>query len=498
MNTPPEETGFGSSTNFPTSRLWIAAMVAFPAIIGGATAADAQAREARAASLAEFEGVYDYQSGASLALVAADTLMFAVIDEAKYPLRFLGNDRFLNAGGDTIPFRRGSDRQISGFVERGTFFARRTKVVDAEVVAATRAVPRPVGKDGRVLPYKYEIPAQLNDGIHTGGLTRAGLDSTDVERLVGRVVDGTYPDVHSVLVYRHGRLVVEEYFYGYDRDRLHQLRSASKSIESTLVGIAIDRKLLRNEDELVMKRLPYASYLNPDSRKDSLKLRDLLTMRSGLECDDWNPASAGNEQKVYQSNDWVKFTLDLQMVSQPGAKGSYCSGNVKVAGRIVERASGKSLPVFAQENLFRPLGIRARDLKWNYTLNASNAATFAQLYMRPRDMLKIGMLFQQKGVWNRNQVVSREWIERALAKWSTVGDQDYGYFWWHQWVNVATPEASKRIDMVLASGNGGQKIYIVPSLDLIVVMTGGNYNVNSPTTAIMAKELLPAMLSSKR
>jgi len=183
------------------------------------------------------------------------------------------------------------------------------------------------------------------------------------------------------------------------------------------------------------------------------------------------------------------------MVEQPGTQGHYCSGNVMVAGRVVERVAGKPLPVFAQENLFTPLGIRARDVRWNYTLSSSNAATFAQLYMRPRDMLKLGMLFQQQGKWNGRQVISREWVARSTAKWSTVGDQEYGYFWWHQWTNASTPDGPRRVDMLVATGNGGQKIYIVPSLDLIVVLTGGNFNTNSPAMTIMAKDLLPPLLT---
>ena len=190
--------------------------------------------------------------------------------------------------------------------------------------------------------------------------------------------------------------------------------------------------------------------------------------------------------------DWPKFVLDLPMIDAPGTKGSYCSGNVAVAGRIVERAVGTSLPSFAQANLFEPLGIH--DVRWNYALTASNAATFAQVYLRPRDMLKLGILFHQHGAWNGRQVVSRAWVERSTAHWSHVGDQDYGYFWWHQWIDVATPAGTKRVDMVLATGNGGQKIYLIPSLDAVVVMTGGNYNTNSPSTAIMRRELLPAMM----
>ncbi len=176
---------------------------------------------------------------------------------------------------------------------------------------------------------------------------------------MNRIGDGTYPDVHGVLIYRAGKLVVEEYFYEYDRDRAHQMRSASKSIVSALVGIAIDRAALSGDSELVTKRFPYESYANPDPRKERLTLRDLLTMRSGLACDDCDGSSLGNEARVYQSADWVKYVLDLPMAEPPGTRGRYCSGNVLVAGRIVEHATGKPLLAFAQAHLFTPLGIRA-------------------------------------------------------------------------------------------------------------------------------------------
>ena len=452
-------------------------------------------RAAPSKALTDYEGVYEYQSGTKLVIVGAEPLLFAVLDDARYPLRPLGIDTFQNAGGETIPFRRSADGSVSGFVERGVFYARLSPAVDPEIAAAVRARPRPVGPDGRAVPYEYRMPADLGDGLAVGELSQAGLDRAVATRLVGRVVDGTYKDLHGILVHRAGRLVIEEYFYEYDRDRVHQMRSASKSVVSTLVGIAIDRGVLSGDGELVLKRLPYEAYANADPRKGRLTLRDLLTMRSGLACNDWDGSSPGNESRVYQSQDWVKFVLDLPMVEPPGTHGQYCSGNVAVAGRMVERATGTTLPSFAQQQLFTPLGIDAARVRWNYTLSASNAATFAQLYLRPRDMLKLGVLFQQHGRWQDRQIVSREWVERSTARWSVVGDQDYGYFWWHQWADVALPGGNRRVDMVVATGNGGQKIYLVPSLDLVVVMTGGNYNAQSPAMAIMAKELLPAVLN---
>jgi CubicO group peptidase (beta-lactamase class C family) len=451
---------------------------------------------AQRAALTDYEGVYAYHGGSQLLIVAADPLLFAVIDDAKYPLRQLDEDTFKNGSGDTIPFRRSADGSVSGFVERGIFFKRLSTTVDPEIAALVRARPRPMGPDGRAVPYEYKQPADIGDGLAVGDASGAGLDRAVAARLVDRVADGTYPGVHSILVYRGGRLVMEEYFYGYDRDRLHQMRSASKSVVSALVGIAIDRGHLAGDGELVVKRLPYESYAKADPRKDQLTLRDLLTMRSGLACNDWDGNSPGNESVVYQSQDWVKFVLDLPMVEAPGTRGQYCSGNVAVAGRVVERATGTTLPSFAQQYLFGPLGINTASVRWNYTLTASNAATVAQLYLRPRDMLKLGVLFQQRGEWRGRQIISRAWVERSTARWSTVGDQDYGYFWWHQWADVALPGGTRRVDMVVATGNGGQKIYLVPSLDLIVVMTGGNYNAQSPAMTIMAKELLPAVLTA--
>jgi CubicO group peptidase (beta-lactamase class C family) len=444
--------------------------------------------------LATFDGVYAYHGNTSIILVATDTNLFAVLDEAKYPLRALGNDRFLNGAGDTIPFRRGANGVVTGFVERGVFFERRDPNVDPEIAADVRATARPLGPGGRPLAIRYVMPADMGDGIQIGNAADVGLDSASVIQLVSRVVDGTYPDVHSILAFRSGKLVVEEYFYAYDRDRKHQMRSATKSVVSALAGIAIDRGLLLGEDELVTKRLPYQHYAAPDARKEGLTIKDLLTMRSGLACDDWDANSPGNESRVYQSADWVKYVLDLPMLAAPGTHGSYCSGNVAVVGRIIERAANKSLPAFAQENLFSPLGIRARDIRWNYTLDSTNASTFGQLYMRPRDMLKLGVLFHQHGQWAGRQIISREWVARSTAKWSTVGDQDYGYFWWHQRVNVSAPEGTRRVDVIDATGNGGQKIYIVPSLDLVVVLTGGRFNANSAGTTILINDLLPPLL----
>jgi CubicO group peptidase (beta-lactamase class C family) len=166
---------------------------------------------------------------------------------------------------------------------------------------------------------------------------------------------------------------------------------------------------------------------------------------------------------------------------------------------MVERATGEPLPGYAQRVLFEPLGIRPEDVRWNFTLAAENAGTFAQLNLRPRDMLKFGILFQQEGRWDGRQVIPAEWVRRSTAVHSQVGDQGYGYYWWHQWLSVPTAAGERRVDMVVATGNGGQKIYLVPSLDLVAVFTGGAFNAdNTPPNAVMRNVLLPALLAAGR
>jgi CubicO group peptidase (beta-lactamase class C family) len=474
----------------PSHRLLlVAGFTALVALLPSIVAAQGQP------ALRDYTGVYRYHGGITLALVAADTQLVAVIDEATYPLRFIGGDRVINGTGDTIPFRRDAAGGVTGFVERGTFFARLGATVDSATAQAVVARPRGDGAS-----YAYQPPPDLGDGIAVGDLASAGLDAGVAEAIVRGVVDGTYADLHGVLVYRGGRLVLEEYFYGYHRDRPHQMRSATKSVVSALVGIAIDAgALARENEERVLDRLPYAGYAHPHPQKQALTLLDLLTHRTGLACDDWDPASPGNESRVYETDDWAKTFLDLPVVAARGTTARYCSAGVVTAGRMVERATGDRLPAYAQRVLFDPLGIRAEHVRWNFTLAAENASTFAQLYLRPRDMLKLGILFRQEGRWDGRQVISAEWVRRSTAAHAQVGDQGYGYLWWHQWLSVPTAAGRERVDMVVATGNGGQKIYLIPSLDLVAVFTGGAFNADStPPNAVMANVLLPALLQARR
>ena len=167
-----------------------------------------------------------------------------------------------------------------------------------------------------------------------------------------------------------------------------------------------------------------------------------------------------------------------------------------MVGRLIENAVHMHLPEFAQANLFGPLGIAQTDWKWNYDLTNEDKE-FAQIHMRSRDMLKLGILYSNGGRWRGRQVISESWVRTSLAEHSHVDNVSYGYFWWRRWLEVEAPAGPQRVDLVAAQGNGGQKIYLAPQYGLVAVFTGGGYNAEStPPNTIMAKIILPALMQA--
>ena len=473
--------------------LAVSLLTAFAVTEGGTqTPAGADSR-ALQQDLSEFEGSYRYRDGGILFMAADGERLVAIIDEAKYQLRPVATDTFTNPGGAPIPFVRDSTGRIVAFREHGDTFIRLSSVVGAQ--ARLLLEPRPPGPDGRPVPYRCSSPPTLTDGIQVGEPGARTLPCAAAAQIVNGVLDGTYPDVRAIAVHHKGVLVFEEYFYGYDRDRPHQMRSLTKSVVSLLAGAAVDRGLMR-ANEPIIARLGYASIANPDPRKDRITLVDLLSNQSGLACDDRDGASPGAEVKLYDTDDWPKAFVDLPVLAEPGTIGRYCSFGFKAAGRSVELAAGKPLAEFAQEALFSPLGISRDRWRWTFVLDRSQRNEFGQIYLRPRDMLKLGLLIHQRGVWQGRRVISESWIDAAVARQSRVDDSDYGLGIWHRWYGVPTASGTQRVETIMLSGNGGQKVYIVPALELIVVFTGGAFNVESPTNTIMASVLLPALLDA--
>jgi CubicO group peptidase (beta-lactamase class C family) len=441
--------------------------------------------------LSEFEGVYRYRDGATLAMVANGGRLVAIIGEAKYLLRAVATDTFTNPSGHPIPFLRDTAGRVVAFEEYGDTFPRLSTVIGTET--RQLLVPRSPGQDGRPPRYRCTPPPALADGIRVGEMGPGTLPCAVAEQAVNGVLDGTYPDVRALVVHHKGSLLLEEYFYGYGQDRPHQMRSLTKSVISLLAGAAVDRGLLR-ADEPVVAKLGYDSIANPDPRKDRITLTDLLSNQSGLACDDHDGASPGNEVKLYDTADWPKAFVDLPVLAEPGTIGRYCSFGFITAGRAIELAARKPLAEFAQEVLFDPLGVSPAQWRWTFVLDRSQRNEFGQIYLRPRDMLKLGLLIHQRGVWQGRRVISESWIDAAVAKQSRVDDSDYGLGIWHRWYAVPTADGTQRVETIMLSGNGGQKVYVVPALDLVAVFTGGTFNVESAVNTLMAGVLLPALL----
>ena len=210
--------------------------------------------------------------------------------------------------------------------------------------------------------------------------------------------------ISSILLVRDGELVFEKYFGTQTRDTLHNTSSAAKSITSALIGIAIDKGYIASEEQRVLPYFPeyQGKIANWDPRKEDIRIRDILSMTSGMKC---------NEDAMYETDDWVKFYLDQPMVQAPANSFSYNTCGVVVLGSIITRASGMRVPAFAERYLFKPMDIVS--VKWPITNSLGNqglAMTGGGLRLRPRDMAKFGQLFLDNGVWAGRQPISPQWI----------------------------------------------------------------------------------------
>ncbi len=465
-------------------------VVVFPVLLA-ILAIELKAQETSAPRLEDFVGTYADTPSHPVEILGGDDF-FAVQDEAKYSLKAKGVDVFSTKYGSKLSFHRDANGVVNGYEQNGKFHPRVSTAVTPE--SAALAWPRAKGQGPS--NYRYTAPLDMHDGIAVGDIARSPLGAVTANAVVSAILDGTYKDVHSVLLYQDGKLVLEEYFYGNSVQRPHQLRSATKSVVSALAGIAIDRRAISGVNEGVMPAMSYSSYANPDPRKSAITIGELLSMSSGLDCDDHSSTSPGRETVLDDSPDWVKATLDLPMINDPGTRGYYCSGGVSVVGRMTENAVHMPLPEFAQKYLFGPLGMARTDWAWNYDLTNADKE-YSQIHLRSRDMLKLGIVFEDGGRWHGRQLISESWVNTSTAEHSHVDNVSYGYFWWRHTFNVETPGGAEQVVVTSAQGNGGQKIYIASKYHLVAVFTAGAYNADStPPNTIMEKLILPRLMQS--
>lgn len=337
-------------------------------------------------------------------------------------------------------------------------------------------------------PARSEAPcgqtSGAGSGFETASLVEAKLDPAILCALGESLERRPEANVHAVVVLRDGKLVFETYRTGDDRNwgtklgtvtytpqMLHDVRSVSKSVVSLLIGIAIDRNLITSVNEPVFKYFPeYASIKT--SEKDAITLRDLLTMSAGLGANEnvaWGSPS-NTERQMYESPDPYRTVLDHKVWNKPGEVWNYNSGCTMLLAAILRKVTGLPLAEFAREALFDPLGIKEFD--WTSVKPSGEPAAGGGLRLLPRDMAKIGQLILNRGEWNGVHVVSSNWIdESTVPRYPAWGSRYYGYQWWVGESAVGT----QTHPWVAAWGLGGQRIFIVRDLNLVVAITAGMY-----------------------
>ena len=302
-------------------------------------------------------------------------------------------------------------------------------------------------------------------------------------------------NVHAVLVARGGKLAFERYFTGsdevpglvlrisrrrvdnlvFDADTPHNMMSASKSVASLLLGIAVDRGLIKNINAPILDFFPELSDMrSPDI--DRIQLWHALTMSMGLKWVEATPTTGdfdNDETRMFMAWDPSRYVLGLPVTAPVGQEFFYNTGALRLVSAVIHKAVGRPLDEFAQAELFEPLGIAGAD--WNRVRGETDAG--GGLRLRPRDMAKIGQLVLAGGRWNDRQIVSKAWIEASTTrKIEATEGQSYGYLWW---LGRALHNG-REVNWIGALGRGGQSIRIVPELDLVVVVTAGYYQDYSP------------------
>jgi CubicO group peptidase (beta-lactamase class C family) len=366
-------------------------------------------------------------------------------------------------------------------------------------------------------PYAYRQPDEMSDGWRTARGDDVGVDETALARAVQRIIDGDpfarQPSlIHSVLVARRGRLVLEEYFFGHDRDTVHDVRSAGKTYASALLGAAMRQGYeIGPQSRVTSVMAARGPFAHADSRKGQITLAHLLTHTSGLDCDDNNDNSSAHEDIVSSQtdqSDWWKFTLDVPMVHDPGARYAYCSAGINLVGGALTDATRTWLPEFFDRSIARPLQMGR--YYWMVTPNGDGYLG-GGAFMRPRDLLKLGQVYLDGGVWRGRRIVDAAWVEQStqprveITPGTTGLDEEtfsnfYGGgadgYAWHSWrVNAG----GRVFQGYAASGNGGQLLVVLPELEMTFVFTGGNYRQGGIWTRwpqeIIADEVIAGMLA---
>jgi len=357
----------------------------------------------------------------------------------------------------------------------------------------TRSKKDWVFKDLSARTNKTSSPLQIDDGWEVAAVKKASL----LKQMEADILAKKLIKTHSVLIAQKGKLIYEKYFSGYTINTTHDQRSASKSISSALIGIAIDNKIIKNDNALLYSYIPTEFQYTKQGTKSVIKIKDLLSMSSGIDAVDFGTkrTSLASEPNYQNSQNWLKTVLEAPMIHQPGTVANYGSANPYLLGVALNSVVSGPLELFIDHALLNPLGIS------NYVIqkDMTNTPYFGGgMYLTPRDMLKFGQLYLNNGKWKGRQIISKEWVKKSFKNYrelqNTTDKNGYGYLWWHHTYKIH----KKEIKSIEARGAGGQYIFVIPSLDVVVVLTSGNYKNGKfqQPEKILEQYILPTLLTS--
>jgi CubicO group peptidase (beta-lactamase class C family) len=452
-------------------------------LVRGGKIVDAQLRLFTQRSDGTLALSYIYETGPRSRIWKYDTDVICSDNE----ISWLAHHGFLDATGDTMNI----DKEWKGEKSRWLFV--RNRQLDGFIAGL---------RSSESAAYEYMVPEIRNDGWECDDLKNAGLDSATMIQLMQEISAGKHGDIHSIVLVKGSKLVLEEYFALNGnmcgpvvteafRDKVHHMASVTKAVTSALIGIAIDNGLIDRVDVPLFALLPQYDHLSTDD-KSRIRLKHMLTMTPGLQWEQSRYSFSDRRNdggQLYRCRDAVEYVLSKPLVAEPGDRFEYSNGFATVVGVVLEHASGMNVDKFAEQSLFVPLGIS--EYQWTRYPDGS-FETDGGLALRSRDLAKIGQLFMDVGIWRERRVISESWVrESTLGRVNLGRSRKFGYYWNEMKVKVNQTEYLG----FFAPGHGGQFVAVLPDLDLVFVATAGNYGKDPTKTYwnLLKKYVLPAL-----
>lgn len=309
----------------------------------------------------------------------------------------------------------------------------------------------------------YENPIDINDGLNVSTLEEHKLDTTIFNKINQDICNGNYGNIHSLIVIENNELVVEQYYNGWEKENLHFLASNTKSFNSLLIGVAIEQGYIENVDQRMLDFFPEYKYLEKDTLKNKITIKDLLTMTSGFQWDEHSDPDKIRTQ-FDNTDDLLKSALTLPMDTVPGTKYVYSGPNNIILSEIIRKSTGKNIAEFAEDNLFKHLGIK--EYEWFEKNGVYDSG--GGLKLKSRNIAKYGFLHLNKGKWNGKEIVSEKWIEEIFSPYIEIHHPFYSCYQWQM------AKTDLGFNVWFIPGNGGQIINIVPALNMVIVVNADN------------------------